>query len=229
MALDNMDNIKLIGTSHVASESVREIEKAFEEWEPEIVAVELDINRLRALFEKKQHSASLRMLKVGLSGFIFALVGSYVQKKIGSRVGMDPGAEMRRAVELAGNNKTQIALIDQPVERTLYRFSQVLTWKEKWRIFTDIIRGLLFSKREMKKLGLEKVDFSKVPGDELVKKLLKMVKDRYPNIYQVLVKERNEVMVRSIKSIRKKEPEKKILVVVGAGHIEGMIELLSHN
>lgn len=224
-----MQGMKILGTSHVAAESVREIEQAFTEWKPEIVAVELDHNRLVALWEKKRHSASLKMLKVGLSGFLFAIVGSYVQRKIGTKVGMDPGAEMRRAVELAGQHGARIALIDQRVERTLYRFSQVLTWKERLRIAGDVMRGVLFSKRELRKLGLENIDFTRVPGKEIVKKLLDMVKERYPNIYRVLVEERNVVMARNIRHIRKLEPEKRILVVVGAGHVEGLAALIEND
>lgn len=224
-----LQGIRIIGTSHVAAESVREIEQAFVEWKPDIVAVELDHNRLVALWEKKRRRPSLGMLRVGLSGFLFALIGSYVQRKIGSKVGMDPGAEMRRAVELAGKHGARIALIDQRVERTLYRFSRVLSWRERLRIFTDIVRGVLFSKRELKKLGLENIDFTKVPGKEIVKKLLNMVHERYPNIYRVLVTERNVVMARKITQIRKIEPEKKILIVVGAGHVEGLTALIERD
>lgn len=221
-----LEGIRIIGTSHVATESVREIEQAFQEWKPDIVAVELDHNRLVALWEKRRHSASLGMLRVGLSGFLFALIGSYVQRKIGSKVGMDPGAEMRRAVELAGQHGARIALIDQRVERTLHRFSQVLTWRERLRIAKDIVRGLFFSRRELRKLGLESIDFTRVPGKEIVKKLLAMVKERYPNIYRVLVTERNVVMARNISHIRELEPGKKILIVVGAGHVEGLASLI---
>lgn len=221
-----MKDIKIIGTSHVAAESVREIEQAFVEWKPGIVAVELDHNRLVALWENKRRRLSLGMLRVGLSGFLFALIGSYVQRKIGSKVGMDPGAEMRRAVELAGKHGARIALIDQRIERTLHRFSQVLTWKERLRIAGDVMRGIFFSKRELRKLGLENIDFTRVPGKEIVKKLLDMVKERYPNIYLVLVTERNVVMARNIKHIRKLEPEKSILIVVGAGHVEGLTALI---
>lgn len=221
-----LEGIRIIGTSHVAAESVREIEQAFAEWKPDIVAVELDHNRLVALWEKRRHSTSLGMLRVGLSGFLFALIGSYVQRKIGSKVGMDPGAEMRRAVELAGQHGARIALIDQRVERTLHRFSQVLTWRERLRIVRDIVRGVFFSRGELRKLGLENIDFTRVPGKEIVNKLLTMVKERYPNIYRVLVTERNVVMARNISHIRELEPGKKILIVVGAGHIEGLAGLI---
>ena len=224
-----LQGIKIIGTSHVAAESVREIEQAFAEWKPDIVAVELDHNRLVALWEKRSRRPSLGMLRVGLSGFLFALIGSYVQRKIGSKVGMDPGGEMRRAVELAGQHGARIALIDQRVERTLYRFSQVLSWKEKLRIAKDIVRGVLFSKQEIKRMGLENIDFTKVPGKEVVKKLLDMVHKRYPNIYRVLVTERNVVMARKISHLRRIEPGKKILIVVGAGHVEGLTALLEQD
>ncbi len=220
-------SINIVGTSHVASESVREIERAFSEWKPDIVAVELDAVRLRALFDtKRKRGPSLAMLRVGIAGFLFALIGSYVQRKIGSSLGIEPGAEMKRAVELAGNNGAALALIDQPIEVTLYRFSKALGWRERFRIAADVCRGLLFPKREARLLGLEKIDFSKVPAKELIATALSLVKTRYPSIYRVLVEERNMVMGRNIRHISEHNPEKKILVVVGAGHVEGLTALL---
>ena len=220
-------NINIVGTSHVASESVREIERAFSGWKPEIVAVELDATRLRALFDtKRKKGPSLAMLRVGIAGFIFALIGSYVQRKIGSSLGIEPGAEMKRAVELAGKNGAALALIDQPIEVTLYRFSKALGWREKLRIIADVCRGLLFPEREARLLGITSIDFSKVPAKELVQTALSLVKTRYPSIYRVLVEERNAMMARNIRHIREHNPEKRILVVVGAGHVEGLSALL---
>ena len=70
----------------------------------------------------------------------------------------------------------------------------------------------------MKKLGIKHLDLRKVPPNELIKKLIMRVKIRYPNIYKVLVHERNLYMARVLKLIIEKNPEKDVLAVVGAGH-----------
>ena len=52
------------------------------------------------------------------------------------------------------------------------------------------------------------------------------VKKRYPNIYNVLVKERNEIMAKRLIRIIKEKPNEKILAIVGAGHEEEIINLI---
>ena len=46
----------------------------------------------------------------------------------------------------------------------------------------------------------------------------------YPNLYRVLVEERNEVMARNLAALMKNHPDKKILAIVGAGHEEDVLE-----
>ena len=52
------------------------------------------------------------------------------------------------------------------------------------------------------------------------------VKKKYPNIYRVLVSERNKIMAKNLLILMKKEPDKKILAIIGAGHEKEMIELI---
>ncbi len=78
----------------------------------------------------------------------------------------------------------------------------------------------------MKKYGLTSFDLSKVPPETLIKKLLLGVQERYPNIYRVLITERNAYMVRKILQFQEKYPDKTLIVVIGAGHEDGMRTLL---
>jgi pheromone shutdown protein TraB len=55
---------------------------------------------------------------------------------------------------------------------------------------------------------------------------MEQMRDRYPNLYYVLVEERNHVMAKNIYSIMSKNPEKKILAVIGAGHEKEMMKLI---
>jgi pheromone shutdown protein TraB len=49
-----MNNLKIIGTSHIARQSIEEIRKTVEEFQPEIIAVELDLQRATALMQKQK-------------------------------------------------------------------------------------------------------------------------------------------------------------------------------
>ena len=79
----------------------------------------------------------------------------------------------------------------------------------------------------MKKYGLASFDLSKVPPETLIKKLLLGVEQRYPNIYRVLISERNVFMARKIRQFQEKYPDRVLIVVIGAGHEDGIKELLS--
>lgn len=216
-------NLRLIGTSHIAKQSLKDVKKAFEEFEPEIVAIELDKRRLMALMSKKKvRGPGIKDIrKVGIKGFIFSIIGAWVENKLGKLVGVAPGSEMMAAVRLAKKKKIVLALVDQDIEITLRRFSQELTWKEKWNFIVDIFRALVL--RQKQDLGF---DLTKVPTKAIIDKLIAKVRVRYPSVYNVLIKERNEVMAKNLSFLMGKNPDKKILGIIGAGHEEEMIGLI---
>ena len=220
-----MPEIKLVGTSHIAKESIEKVRRVIASSKPDIVAIELDRKRFLALGQKQQRFSLYSIGRVGLKGFIFALIGSWASKKLGRIVGVEPGDEMRAAVASAKQAGSKIALIDQDIELTLQRFSQTLTWKERLQIAKDIVRTIVFRKKEMQRLGIDKLDLTKVPPDQLIEKLMGMMRTNYPNIYNVLVEERNKVMAKRLQALASKYDS--IVAVVGAGHISGMKALLS--
>jgi pheromone shutdown-related protein TraB len=221
-----MYNIHIIGTSHISSQSIKEIEDYIEHQKPGIVAVELDENRYQGLLHKKKPSMR-GMFQVGFKGWLFGILGHFVEKKLGESVGVSPGSEMMSAIKLAKKHQLQVAFIDQNIEITLKRLSGELTWKDKWNFFVDIIKGIFSGKKQMKELGLESFDLTKVPEKELIKKLMARVKLRYPSFYRVLLTERNRVMARNLLTLSSMNPDKKILAICGAGHVEGIEEILS--
>tara|TARA_Y100000310_G_C20548786_1_gene746969 strand:+ start:168 stop:854 length:687 start_codon:yes stop_codon:yes gene_type:complete len=222
-----MKNLKILGTSHIAKQSIKEIKQAISSFEPEIVAVELDKQRAHSLLKEEKNKISISsILQIGLKGYLFAKIGQIVQQKLGKTVGVSPGADMKTALLVAKEHKLKVALVDQPIQITLKNFSKELSWKERGRFVVDIFKGIFFRKKQMKLLGLDKFDLDKVPTGKVIEQMMKHLKDRYPNIYKTLVHDRNKYMVRQLVKLMRKFPDKKILCVVGAGHKEGMEELL---
>ena len=131
---------------------------------------------------------------------------------------------MKRAYELAQQNKARVALIDRPITQTMQRLTKGISWKEKWNFFVDVVKGttnyLLGKKAELP------FDLRTVPSEELITSLIATVKDRYPNVYRVLVEERNDYMARKLSLLRQHFPEDSIFAIVGAGHVTEMIALL---
>ncbi|HEY9703338.1 MAG TPA: TraB/GumN family protein [Allocoleopsis sp.] len=213
-------NVLLVGTSHIAKESIDKINEAYKTLNPDIICVELDHKRLHGLLsgEKREKSFFKGIKKYGFNGYMFAVVAGYIQEKLGNIVDMKPGSDMLEAVNLAKNNKKRLELVDQDIDITLRNFSKNFTWKEKFRILIDIFKAP-FSKKES-------IDLSKVPKDELIQKLMLQLKERYPSIHKTLVDDRNMVMSKNIYKIMSKNSDKKILVVIGAGHEKELLRLI---
>lgn len=214
-------NLFIIGTSHIARQSVDEVKDFIAKQKPDIVAVELDSSRLAALVQKRRSRPTLEVIrKIGFSGFLFSLVGAWIERKLGEKVGVSPGSEMLSAVKLAQQSGAQVALIDQDIAVTLSRFSKAFSWREKFRLLADIIKGVLFRK------SVVSFDLRTVPDAKMISKLIKEVKQHYPNLYRVLVSERNEFMARRLAGLSAEFPEKRVLAVVGAGHESEIIFLV---
>jgi pheromone shutdown protein TraB len=232
MKYTKIDNVVLIGTSHIARESVKNVAaviKHFAEEHSVVVGVELDKYRFRALLDNRRRSYMPTLQNVrmfGVTGTIFALLAGYVSDKLGKHVGAKPGDDMLSAIFTAKKLDLTIALVDQPVQITLRRFSQAITWREKGRFVWDIVQGLFFPRRVLKMYGVENFDLTKVPSDKIITQLIAHMQKRYPNVYRVLIDERNKYMVRKIRKFEKKYPDDLILAVIGAGHEEGMRVLL---
>ncbi len=220
-------NLTLIGTSHIAKQSLKEVTDVIEKEKPDIVALELDRKRFYALTHEVKRKLKLADIRrIGIKGFLFNLIGAWIEEKLGRMVGVKPGSEMLTAIKLAKQYKIRIALIDQDIEITLRRISIALTWKERFNFIVDLVRGLIFRKSEMKKLGIKQLDLTKVPPRTLIKKLTKIMKDRYPGLYLVLVEERNKVMAANLKNLMENNPDKKIIAIIGAGHEEELLDLI---
>jgi len=215
-------NLIIIGTSHISKDSIDKVKSVIEEAKPAIVAIELDKGRLHALLSNEKRKISFNdVMDIGVKGLLFNIIGAWVEKKLGEYVGVKPGSEMKQAVISANKANAKIALIDQDVRITLRRLSFNITWKEKFRFAKDIIAGLVFRKQI-----IEPFDIAKVPSKEIIKKLIGKLKLDYPNVYKVLIKERNEVIAKNLYNLIKINKEDKIVAIIGAGHEEDVIRLI---
>src|SRR3989338_173981 len=217
--MKSFGNLIILGTSHIAIESVNKVKQLIEEETPEIIALELDILRFKKLLSNRQQNPSLKDLVSG--GSVMNTLGAYIEKKLGEKVGMSPGEEMLTAIKLAKKYKLKIALIDQPIQITFKRLSKNITFKEKFRFVVDILASLISQKKRIK------IDLTKVPEKNLIKRMIKEVKMRYPNVYKTLIYERNIYMAQQLTQLL--QSNKKILAIVGAGHEDELLRLIKWN
>ena len=121
-------NLIIIGTSHIAKQSMKVVTSTVEKEKPEILAIELDRKRFYALTHDIKRKLKLSDIRrIGFKGFLFNVIGAWIENKLGKMVGVKPGAEMLTAINLAKKHKIKIAVIDQDIEITLRRISKELT------------------------------------------------------------------------------------------------------
>lgn len=213
-------NLTVIGTSHIAIESIKEVEKQILKIKPAIIALELDKKRFQSLASRKKRKLKISDIKkFGLKGWLFNLIGSWIEKKLGKIIGVPPGSEMKKAINLAKKLRSDIALIDQDITITLKKLSKRLTWKEKFHFIADIFKSFFIK-------GKIKFDLRKVPSEKIIKDLTQKVKKRYPTFYTTLIKERNLFMAKALYNLITKYPNKKIIAIIGAGHTPAIINLI---
>ncbi|AAB99373.1 TPA: TraB family protein [Methanocaldococcus jannaschii] len=214
----NECDIYLIGTAHVSKDSIEEVEKIISSVSPEGIAVELDDRRFFSLITNEEKKVDLKkVLKEGnfLKFFIYLILANS-QKKIGESFGIKPGSEMKKAIEIASKYGLPIYLIDRDIDITLSRLMDRMTFKEKMKIFWE----LLNSDEEDLELDDDLLnDMVKNP-----EKFIKLLKEISPTIYEVLVDERDRFMAKRLFELSKNKNS--LVAVVGAGHVEGIVRYL---
>jgi len=225
----NKTKIYLLGTAHVSHESVADVKRAIRELEPDHIAVELDENRARNLLDPDRWK-KMDIVQVIKDRKIYVLFASMMlsifQKKIGDRLTSAPGDEFKAALLAAQKQNTQTSLIDRDIQITLKRAAQKLHWYSKIRLFSELIVGL-FVREEIDSKQIEEMKQT-----DIFKNILESLPPAYHNIKKTLIDERDEYMSQKIRdlALNSEEPPKKILAVVGAGHLAGMeIHLFKEN
>jgi len=218
-----MPNITIVPTSHIAEESIRKIRSAIETINPDCIAVELDAPRYHAL-KNKENASSLELIKnVGFATFAIFWLLKYLQQKLGGMVGVVPGADMLSAVDEAEKRRIRIAFIDMDIRMTAYKFKAEIPFSEKMRMVSYALKAVFFLSvgkyfvREGKG-----IDLTSVPEDDFISQAMKVFSGEFPNLYRILVTERNTVMAKNLIALA--SMHENIIAVVGAGHHEGLKE-----
>ncbi|MFH1977979.1 MAG: TraB domain-containing protein [Candidatus Aenigmatarchaeota archaeon] len=217
-----MAKIILVPTSHIASESVKKVESVIEKEEPDCVAVELDINRFFAQRKGEGASDSEVLKNIGFSSFLVYWTMKKLQNWLGKKTGILPGSEMMQAVKIAEKKKLTIAFIDRDIRQTFLRIQKITTG-EKLKLFWFLIKGIVIGS-VWSKLSRQKIDLSKLPPKDMIDDAMSILREEFPQLYKVLLTERNIFMVKKLEDLSTKF--KKIVVVIGAGHYDGMKKLI---
>ena len=137
-------SVTVVGTAHVSERSVDEVEAAIERERPDVVAVELDEGRYRQLNGETPDDLDAGDLLRGNTVFQFLAYWmlSYVQTRLGERFDIEPGADMKAAVDVAESLGIDVALVDRDIQTTIQRFWARMSLVEKLRLVGGLAFGV---------------------------------------------------------------------------------------
>ncbi len=211
----NDKNVILIGTAHVSEESARQVARVIEEERPDTVCIELCKSRYDAMTKKDQWRETdlIKVIKEKKVFLLFSnLLLSSFQKRIGKKLGVRPGEEVLTAINCANSVGARIHLADRDIRVTLSRTWRLMGLKSKFKLLAQ----LLGSASELD--DIKEQDIEKMKDTDVLEGILSEIGETLPAVRQVLIDERDQYLAHKIRSA----PGKKIVAVVGAGHVPGI-------
>lgn len=211
----NEKEVIVVGTAHVSKESARLVEQVISEEKPESVCVELCQSRFQAI-RQKDRWLEMDIFKVVKEKKAFLLLANLLlaafQKKIARQFDIKPGEEMLKAIETAEKMDLNIELVDRDIRTTLSR-----TWRSMglWGKL-KLLFQLIVSISNVDEITAE--DIEKMKQQDALETILVEVEKSLPALRNILIDERDRYLSQKIKLA----PGKKIVAVVGAGHVPGI-------
>ena len=211
--------ITLIGTAHVSAESVKEVDETIRALQPDCVAVELDEKRAASI-ENKEKYQQLDIINVlrRHEGFLLLsnLVLASFQRRMGKGTGTQPGSEMLAAMNVAKEMNIPVVMADRPIQITLKRAWGKNSFWGKSKLLATLLSSA-FSNEEMSEEEIEEIK-NKSEMDSMMGELAEYM----PVVKEVLIDERNFYLAKKIWD----SDGKNVVAVLGAGHLEGVMENL---
>lgn len=209
----------LLGTAHVSRASVDAVRDAIRSGDYDAVAVELCNSRHAALTHPDTLAQMdlFKIIREGKAGMVAAnlALGAY-QKRLADQFGIEPGAEMRAAIEESAERELPLLLIDREVGVTLRRVAANLSWFKRLELLSGLLLGML-SKEE-----ITEEDVERLKEGDLLETAFTEFAQHSKEVYEPLISERDRYMAAKLRQEHDKHPERKVLAVVGAGHLKGL-------
>ncbi len=207
--------IILVGTAHVSKESVDLVKSIIEETHPDSVCVELCESRYQSIRQQGrwQNTNIIKVIKEKKTFLLLSnLILASFQKRIAAKLDVQPGQEMIQAINSAEDVGAVIHLADRDIRVTLARVWRTMGLFNKLKL----IFQLLLSMGEVGEISEE--DIEKMKQQDVLEAVLEEVGKTMPAIHKTLIDERDLYLTEKIRQA----PGKKIVAVVGAGHVPGI-------
>lgn len=209
----------LVGTAHVSKESAELVERVIERERPDCVCVELDARRYDALAHRTRiESLDLKTVirNRQLVPLLLNLLLMSYQKQLGGQLGVVPGSELLAAAQLAERLDIPVRLCDRDVRVTLRRAWAALSLWRKAELIATLLTAMLEAPE------LDEAELRRLRQQDVLSRLMEELGAAFPGIKGVLIDERDAYLATRLREA----PGARIVAVVGAGHVRGMLDAL---
>jgi pheromone shutdown-related protein TraB len=218
LAVDGREFV-VVGTAHVSRESTALVERVIERERPDCVCVELDPRRYDGL----AHRARLESLDLKtiirnrqLVPLLLNLLLMSYQKQLGGQLGVVPGGELLAAAEIAERFGIPVRLCDRDVRVTLRRAWAALSLWHKAELIATLLAAVFEAPQ------LDEQELRRLRQQDVLTRLMEELGAAFPGIKRVLIDERDAYLATRLREA----PGARVVAVVGAGHVAGMLEAL---
>jgi pheromone shutdown-related protein TraB len=218
--------VTLLGTAHVSRQSAQDVRIAIETGTYDVIAVELCQPRYEGLIGEQdwRELDLLQVIRSGRTGLVAAqLALSAYQKRLADQLGVEPGAEMRAAIDGARVNDLPLWLVDRNVGVTLKRIMRAVPWYHRWTLLTGLV-GTFLTRSSVRAEDIESLK----EGDVLEHTFTEFA-EKSPQLYETLIAERDRYMAARLREQIASARPRRVLVVIGAGHLRGLAAELTRD
>ena len=218
----NDKDVYLVGTAHLSNESVEDVQTTVDLVKPDAIAVELCQGRYQAMTQADNWSKMniFKVVRQRRAVFLLAqLIMTSFYRRLGEKLGIQPGAEMLKGVELAEATGAKLVLADRNIEITLKRVWGYLGFWNKVKLFMQLAMGI-FSREEIDSDMIENLK-----KQDQLEAVMAEFAGKFPEIKRRLIDERDTYLAQEIRSA----PGKTVVAVIGAGHVPGITEQIQQD
>ena len=209
----------IIGTAHVSRASAEAVKDLAGSGDFDAIAVELCQARYDALTaERKWTDLDLyKVLRQRKAGLVMAnLALSAYQRRIAEQFGIEPGAEMRAAAVAAKQRNLPLQLVDRDLATTLRRSYASVPWYKRMYLMAGLALGMVSSEE------IDEDSIEKLKEGDILESTFTEFAEQSPELFEALIAERDRYMAARLRQENEGHSGRKVLLVIGAGHMEGL-------
>ncbi len=212
-------SITVLGTAHVSRASAEKVKELLTTGDYASVAVELCPNRYTSIVDPNS-MANMDLFKVIKEDKTFMVMASLAlgayQQRVAEEFGIEPGAEMRMAIDQAKVLKAEVILIDRDIGVTLKRVYSNVSFFKKMMIFSGLIASVISTEK------VSEDEIERLKEGDILETTFAQFAEQEKDLFAPLIDERDQYMAARLEEAVLESGHKDILAVVGAGHLQGI-------